>query len=70
MIKNEYGETWPVFNVQVITWNGGCAIHTHIYIPYWDELVLINFIDGNGNLITENNVNYKIRRDYVKVLSK
>ena len=70
MIKNEFGEIWIRFYQQIIPWNKQCAIHEHIYINYDGELVLISFIDGIGNLTTKNNVNYKIRHDYIKVLNK
>jgi len=67
---NKFKEIWAEQTVRVLPWDNTCAIHTHVYIPYWDELVLINFIDKDGKLMTENNVNYKIRRDYVKILSR
>ena len=73
MIKNKYDEIWLDYNrIQILSWDKQCVFHTHIYFDVCgsEELVFIEFINEEGKLITENNMNFKIRRDYMKVLSK
>lgn len=72
-MNNKYDEIWiDCKRIQILPWNKQCSIHTHIYFDECgsEELVFIEFINEEGNLVTKNNMNFKIRRDYIKVLSK